>query len=74
MSINQYCSPTWIDSVYTVFRKKVIYLFLPFISHSFWTDFTKLSVYICQQSTDSNLILTESVKYFSCSDVIMIFL
>jgi len=31
---------------YTVFRKKVIYLFLPYISHSFWANFTKLSVNI----------------------------
>ena len=29
---------------YIVFRKKVIYLFLPYISHSFWANFTKLSV------------------------------
>ena len=27
-------------------QKKVIYLFLPYISHSFWTNFTKLSVNI----------------------------
>jgi len=33
-------------SLYTVFRKKVIYLFLPYISHSFWANFTKLSVNI----------------------------
>jgi len=32
--------------IYTVFRKKVIYLFLPYISHSFWANFTKLSVNI----------------------------
>jgi len=32
--------------IYTVFRKKVIYLFLPHISHSFCTNFTKLSVNI----------------------------
>jgi len=32
--------------IYTVFRKKVIYLFLPYIYHSFWSNFTKLSVNI----------------------------
>ena len=31
---------------YTMFRKKVIYLVLPYISHSFWGNFTKLSVNI----------------------------
>ena len=46
LTLSQFCALLKIVLSYTVFRKKVIDLFLPYISYSFWTNFTKLSVNI----------------------------
>ena len=56
--------------IYTAFRKK-LYLVFPYISHSFGTNFMRLSANI-RKSTDGNLILTESVKYSLSSCTIVI--
>ena len=49
-SLSQRCHASgfwkWTSAILHRVQKKVIYLFLPYISHSFWANFTKLSVNI----------------------------
>jgi len=61
---------------YTVFRKKSnIFIFTIYFSQFLGKFYETFSEYTSvNMSTDSNLILTESVKYSLCSDIIMTFL